>query len=767
MLFIEDQTLIYSTVATLVACCIYFFRGFFKNPLDISENQDHVVELIDYIKNTVFYFVKRQAVVIGVLFTCMFIPSLFASILFKSPRAFIFVMILIGIFSSGILGFIATRSNILSIFKFNNIVESDFKSQFQVITKAGIKTTLRLLGYLFLDLVTWFFVLFILLKSNIGSISTFIFSSQLNLIWNPDILTDPLLLNKYYLVIWQFFVGYLMGFFIQTFLSCLRSGLFATSADITADFIGQTEFDLPEDDLRNPVSIADQAGDQLKNSFSSSLILLSTALFALFSTSFIGVLNGIKSNSNSFILGFSPFLLLVIVFVFLVINYFLNKSAPSNFSDVKAYESIRAVLSFICIAALSYLLVFAGIITTSIWIAFCLGLVISLSLIGILYLTNSNFVSLIKNLIQKTSLGSLNGIIYGFMTGFLGAFTILLVTVIGLNILSSFFSPSLTFLSKLYLIGIFNCGILSSAIYFYCSSINLAAIDNVNGCRAMMSTTQHDHVFLKHFEILSTTSTTIVNSLICMITLIASFKWIFFYCLNINSVITKLSFNTSNTIQDLGLLSLIKTITNIPNSIRFEQMLEILNIKILNPVFYMGIFTGIAFIILIVALLLCGLENCTSKAIEHIRNEFSTKQGIYKGEVLPNYEKTIVDLFKYSQFWMFLALVVFFVTPFATAIYFGVAGSLGMILGSFVTSSLFALIFFISGAYWKNTRKLIEINESDYIGSHHHVSSSLGDSIGDILKNMIAPMLIITTQLICLISLFIIFIALKNTYFIF
>ena len=88
-------------------------------------------------------------------------------------------------------------------------------------------------------------------------------------------------------------------------------------------------------------------------------------------------------------------------------------------------------------------------------------------------------------------------------------------------------------------------------------------------------------------------------------------------------------------------------------------------------------------------------------------------------------------------------------------------------LANVITSSLFALIFFISSAYWKNTRKLIEINKPDYIGSHHHVSSSLGDSIGDILKNMIAPMLIITTQLICLFSLFIIFIALKNTYFIF
>ena len=523
-----------------------------------------------------------------------------------------------------------------------------------------------------------------------------------------------------------------------------------------ADLVGKVEAGIPEDDPRNPATIADNVGDNvgdvagmgadLYESYCGAI--LSTA--ALGATAFAGL--GYEMQFNGVI---APMIIAAVGIVLSIVGIFLVK-AKEGASQKELLSALgRGVnASSILIAIFSYFILrylelpnFVGI-----WAAMIVGLFGGI-LIGKIteYYTSSGYKPT-QSIAAATKTGPATVIIAGIGTGMIS--TAFPVLIVGASVIFSFlFAAGFDFNNigmGLYGIAIAAVGMLSTLGITLATDAYGPIADNAGGNAEMSGLGEEVRKRTDALDALgNTTAATgkgfaIGSAALTALALMASY-------------IEEIKIAMARVPEQVEAFKEFATAHNFStvdvHQATIQQMMQYFQVDLMNPRVLVGAFIGS-----MAAFLFCGLTmNAVGRAaqsmVEEVRRQFREIKGILEGTAEPDYARCVEISTRGAQKEMLVPSLLAILIPIATGLIFGVSGVMGLLLGGVSTGFILAVFMANAGGAWDNAKKYIEEGNLGGKGSDCHKAAVTGDTVGDPFKDTSGPSLNILIKLMSMVSI--------------
>lgn len=544
-----------------------------------------------------------------------------------------------------------------------------------------------------------------------------------------------------------------MGASTQALFARVGGGIYTKAADVGADLVGKTEYNIPEDDPRNPATIADNVGDNvgdvagmgadLYESYAGSIL----ATMALGASAFAGA--AVEGMQMKAVL--APSLIAACGVLLSIIGIYLVKTKE----DAGMKELLRALAIGTNTAAVLIAAVTFGIFAwlfgteTSLWWQVSLSVVVGLLAGVIIGQSTEYYTSQSYKPTQKVSESSQTGpatvIISGLGLGMLS--TAVPVITVGVAIILAYLCAngfhvefSAANLSMgLYGIGIAAVGMLSTLGITLATDAYGPIADNAGGNAEMSGLPAEVRQRTDALDALgNTTAATgkgfaIGSAALTALALLASY------------------------VEEIK-IALIRTGEALPNGVEAAKatlvdFMEAYNVNLMNPIVLVGIFIGSMMAFLFCGLTMNAVGRAAQKMVEEVRRQFRTIKGILEGKADPDYARCVAISTKGAQQEMLLPSILAIIVPIITGLVLGVAGVLGLLIGGLATGFVLAVFMANAGGAWDNAKKYVEEGHFGGKGSDSHKATVVGDTVGDPFKDTSGPSLNILIKLMSMVSI--------------
>jgi K(+)-stimulated pyrophosphate-energized sodium pump len=496
---------------------------------------------------------------------------------------------------------------------------------------------------------------------------------------------------------------------IALFMKC-GGGIFTKTADVGADLVGKAEYDLPEDDPRNPATIADNVGDNVgdiagmgSDLFDSYVASIVAAMMLAAASGIIGTIESplgdvILTGAGTAILVVTPLVLCGVGLISSLIGIYLIKMKGSE-EPGKALNTgtYFATLIYFGLSALFTLLLTVGLTTEEIgllwriWGTSAIGLISGI----ILGFTSDYFTrddrKPTRNIAHAAQEGHAVVILSGFSYGLISVVPPAIGVVIAMAIsylLAGIFGVAMAAVGMLAIVGT----IVSNDAYG-------PIVDNA---RAIAEQGNLGEEVIRTADRLDSAG-------------------------NTAKAITKgFAIGAAN----LTVLALLFSFTEEASI----TIIDLLNIKVL-----IGAFIGVVIPALFSALLILAVQRNAAKMVEEIRRQFESNPKILSGEEAADFSKTIDIATKGSLRELVLPSIISIVVPITVGIVFGVAALGAFLAGAILSGFVFAVMMSNSGGAWDNAKKWIEDGNLGGKGTEVHKALITGDTVGDPFKDTAGP----------------------------
>ena len=523
----------------------------------------------------------------------------------------------------------------------------------------------------------------------------------------------------------QTMVMFGMGASFMALFARVGGGIFTKAADVGADLVGKVEAGIPEDDPRNPATIADNVGDNVGDVAGMGADLYESYVGSILATFALGVAAYPEKQWESILL---PIALAVVGILCSIFGSFLIKTREGA-SQRELLGTLRkgtytaAVLAAIIAAPLTYFILGSW----GVYVAILCGLIGGCAIGYFTEYYTSDTYKPTQNLADATETGAATTIIGGLSLGMLS--TIAPILIVGAGVVISFLAAggsldtggadyTLLFSKGLYGIGIAAVGMLSTLGITLATDAYGPVADNAGGIAEMSGLGE---------EVRERTD-----------------------------ALDSLGNTTAATGKGFAIGS--AALTALALLVSYVDIVEVkmdgaIDLSLTNPAVLVGLFLGAMLTFVFAALTMRAVQRAAQSIVVEVRRQFREIAGIMEGSADPDYASCVGLCTKGALHEMVKPSLLAIVVPIGTGLILGVEGVVGLLGGVSVTGFAMAVFMSNAGGAWDNAKKYIEGGHHGGKGSECHKAAVIGDTVGDPFKDTSGPSLNILIKLVSTVSI--------------
>lgn len=710
--------------ASVVA--LVFAWVFYRQMKTQSEGTPTMQQIAKHVRQGAMSYLKQQYKVVGLVFLALVILFSIMAYGFGVQNQWVPVAFLTGGFFSGLSGFLGMKTATYASARTANAARESLNSGLRVAFRSGAVMGLVVVGLGLLDISFWYLLLDWLIPE--GATPT----AKLCMI-TTTMLTFG------------------MGASTQALFARVGGGIYTKAADVGADLVGKVEAGIPEDDPRNPATIADNVGDNVGDVAGMGADLYESYCGSILATSALGAAAFISSGDTvmQYKAVIAPMLIAAVgIFLSILGIFAVRTKEDAKMKDLLRSLSFGTNLSSVLIVGATFLILWA--LQLDNWVNISFAVVIGL-IVGIVigqsteYYTSQSYKPT-KKLSESGKTGPATVIISGVGLGMVSTAIPVIAVVAGI-ILSYWLASGYDFANVgmgLYGIGIAAVGMLSTLGITLATDAYGPIADNAGGNAEMSGLGAEVRKRTDALDSLgNTTAATgkgfaIGSAALTGLALLAS------YIEEIRIGLERIGTTT---------LNLPGGITKTIQEATFTDFMTYFDVTLMNPKVLSGMFIGA-----MMAFLFCGLTmNAVGRAaqsmVEEVRRQFREIKGILTGEAEPDYARCVQISTKGAQREMVFPSLLAIIVPIVTGLIFGVSGVIGLLVGGLAAGFLLAIFMANAGGAWDNAKKYVEEGNFGGKGSEVHKATVVGDTVGDPFKDTSGPSLNILIKLMSMVAI--------------
>ena len=708
--------------ASLIALFMawYFYRGMMKE----SEGTDLMKKIAGYVRKGAMSYLKQQYRIVGIVFLALVILFSIMAYGFNLQNPWVPVAFLTGGFFSGLAGYLGMKTATYASARTANAARNSLNAGLRVAFRSGAVMGLVVVGLGLFDISFWYILLQWLVTELSGTEKLCMITTTM--------------------------LTFGMGASTQALFARVGGGIYTKAADVGADLVGKVAPGIPEDDPRNPATIADNVGDNVGDVAGMGADLYESYCGSILATSALGaaayLLKGDVDMQMRAVV--APMLIAAVGIILSILGIFcVRTKEDATMKDLLNSLALGTNLSSVLIVGATFLILWLlglenwALISCSVVVGLVVGVVIGRATE---YYTSQSYKPT-KKLAESGTTGPATVIISGVGLGMISTAIPVIAVVVGI-ILSYWFASGFDFANVamgLYGIGIAAVGMLSTLGITLATDAYGPIADNAGGNAEMSGLGEAVRHRTDALDSLgNTTAATgkgfaIGSAALTGLALLASY---------IEEIRIGLQRLGETTIQ-IG--------TNVipVHEASFSDFMAFYEVNLMSPKVLSGMFIGA-----MMAFLFCGLTmNAVGRAAAHmvdeVRRQFREIKGILTGEAEPDYARCVQISTKGAQKEMVFPSLLAIVAPIITGLIFGVPGVIGLLVGGLSAGFVLAVFMANAGGAWDNAKKYVEEGNFGGKGSEVHKATVVGDTVGDPFKDTSGPSLNILIKLMSMVSI--------------
>ncbi|MCL4871660.1 MAG: sodium-translocating pyrophosphatase [Anaerolineae bacterium] len=709
---------------------------FYRQVMVYSEGTPRMIEIAQAVREGAMAYLSRQYRVVAIVFVVLFLLFVVMSFLKLQNPVVPFAFITGGLFS-GICGYFGMRTATNASARAAHAASQSLNSGLQVALRAGAVMGFVVVGFALLDITAWFVILYYLFPAILPESFISIAANPL-----PQITATML--------------SFGMGASTQALFARVGGGIYTKAADVGADLVGKVEAGIPEDDPRNPATIADNVGDNvgdvagmgadLYESYAGSILAtsaLGVAAVAVAGSSFLGT-HSVMDMQLRFIA--APIALAAMgVFLSIMAVYLVRADDTADQSQLIGALSRGLYASSIGIAVLAlpilYLLQLPNWI--AIWISVITGLVVGIVVGKATEYYTSHAFKPTRGIATQAETSTATTMIEGLAVGMeSGGIPVAAVTI---GIAVSFYAMGGVgnILMGLYGVGIAAVGMLSTLGFTLATDAYGPIADNAGGNAEMSGLDPKVRQRTDQLDAVGNTTAAIGKGFAIGSAALTSLALLAAYLEEVRLVLHEL-----RGVHELEIGGRMVEVT----AMTMTDFMNFYNVTLLNPAVLIGVFAGAATAFYFSAMTMRAVGRAAGGMVEEVRRQFREIPGILEGTGKPDYARCVEISTRSAQKEMVAPSLLAIIVPVFIGIVFGVAGVLGLLAGGLSAGFALALMMSNAGGAWDNAKKYIEEGHHGGKRSDAHKAAVVGDTVGDPFKDTSGPSLNILIKLMSMVS---------------
>lgn len=712
-------------IASIVALGMawHFFRQMRKE----DEGTPRMAEIAEYVRRGAMAYLKQQYKVVAIVFVVLAVIFAFMAYGLKVQNPWVPFAFLTGGLFSGLAGFFGMKTATYASARTANAARKSLNSGLKVAFRSGAVMGLVVVGLGLLDIAIWFLAL-----------SCFYYGSNMALV---TITTTMLTFG--------------MGASTQALFARVGGGIYTKAADVGADLVGKVEANIPEDDPRNPATIADNVGDNVGDVAGMGADLYESYCGSILSTAALGATAFAMNVDMQLKAVIAPMIIASVgIFLSLIGIFAVKTKENATMRDLLRSLGIGTNLVAGLIAVATFvILYFLGIEN---WIGVSFSVVSGLVAGVVIGQATEYYTSHSYKPTQKISEASKTGpatvIIQGIGTGMISTM-IPVVTISAAIMLSYLFANGfdLSMSAKsismgLYGIGIAAVGMLSTLGITLATDAYGPIADNAGGNAEMSELGEEVRHRTDALDALgNTTAATgkgfaIGSAALTALALLAS------YVEEIKIAMVRAVEEGQQFYDSAG------NLFNPENANMIDYM-NFFQVNLMNPKVLVGAFIGGMAAFLFCGLTMGAVGRAAQTMVEEVRRQFREIKGILEGKATPDYGRCVEISTRSAQKEMIFPSLLAIAIPIVVGLLLGVAGVMGLLVGGLTAGFTLAVFMANAGGAWDNAKKMVEEGHFGGKGSECHKATIVGDTVGDPFKDTSGPSLNILIKLMSMVSI--------------
>ena len=720
------NALLFWPVPAAAVAALAFAWFFHRRMLRMPEGNDRMRHIAAAVRRGAMSYLRQQYKVVGVVFLCLVALFSVMAYGFDAQNHWVPVAFLTGGFFSALAGYLGMRTATQASARTTEAARRSLDGGLRIAFRSGAVMGLVVVGLGLLDISFWYVVLSYAV---------------------PDDVINP---ASKLCVITTTMLTFGMGASTQALFARVGGGIYTKAADVGADLVGKVEQDIPEDDPRNPATIADNVGDNVGDVAGMGADLYESYCGSILATAALGAAAYLHSGDidQQVRAVIAPMLVAAVGIVISIIGIFLvrtreNATMKQLLGALARGTNTSSVLVVAGAFGVLWMLGLEG--WWRLGLAVAVGLVVGVVIGQATEFFTSQSYKPTRRLAESGKTGPATVIISGLGTGMVSTVVPVLAVVAGS--LAAYFLAAAGDVADisagLYGIGMASVGMLSTLGITLATDAYGPIADNAGGNAEMSGLGAEVRRRTDALDSLgNTTAATgkgfaIGSAALTGLALLASY---------VEEVRMALGRAGVAVIEVGGKVVELSEAT-------FTDFMAYYGVTLMNPKVLAGMFVGAMMTFVFCGLTMNAVGRAASKMVKEVRRQFREIKGLLTGQAEPDYGRCVRISTRAAQREMVVPSLLAIACPAAVGLLMGVPGVMGLLTGGLSAGFALAVFMANAGGAWDNAKKYVEEGHLGGKGGDVHKATVVGDTVGDPFKDTSGPSLNILIKLMSMVAI--------------